>query len=99
VLPLAAPSPYIRQLALSCTAIFVAPSLGAAAIASILKCTAHSPGGGIANGHCSLSYGSRHPTRQHSPPHCHLYSSTIHHLPNSRHILKEGDDVEAFLFV
>ena len=70
---------YIRQLALSRTAIFVAPSLGAAAIAGILKCTVHSPSSGIANGHCSLSYGSRPPTRPPSPPHCHLYSSTIHH--------------------
>jgi len=42
---------YIHQLALSCTAIFVAPSLGARAIAGILKCMVHSPGGGIANGH------------------------------------------------
>jgi hypothetical protein len=166
VLPLAAPSPYIRQLALSCTAIFVTPSLGAAAIAGILKCMAHSPGGGIANGHCSLSYGSRLPTRPHacrltcsllwhlrlkfasspslapplsSPPllapwpspassnagrtlpaaasptatvpsctalviqHVHLCrpssSLQLNHppsLPNSRHILEEGDDVEAF---
>ena len=77
VLPLAAPSPYIRQLALSCTAIFVTPSLGAAAIAGILKCMAHSPGGGIANGHCSLSYGSRLPTRPHA---CRLTCSLLRHL-------------------
>ena len=67
------------QLALSRTAIVVTPSLGAAAITGVLKCTAHSPGGGIAIGHCSLLYGSRHPTRPPSPPHGHLYSSTIHH--------------------
>ncbi len=58
---------------------FFAPSLGPTVIASILKCTAHSPDGGIANGHCSLSYGFRPPTRLPAPPHCHLHSSTIHH--------------------
>jgi hypothetical protein len=79
VLPLAAPFPYIRQLALSCTAIFVAPSLSTPAITGVLKCTAHSPDGGIANGHCSLLYGSRPPTRPPAPSHCNLYSSTIHH--------------------
>ena len=62
VLPLAAPPPHIRQLALSCTAIFMAPSIDAAAIVGILKCTAHPPGGGITNGHCPLSFGSRPPT-------------------------------------
>ena len=62
------------------TAVFVAPSLGTAAITGVLKCTAHSPDGGIANGHCSLSsYGSRPPTRSPAPPHRNLYSSTIHH--------------------
>jgi hypothetical protein len=113
VLPIAAPLPYIHQLALSCTAIFartptrpparrltccllrhlrlkstsspsrtaifIAPSLGAAAIAGVLKCMAHSPSGGIANGHCSLSYGSHPTTHPPAPPHRHLYSSTIHH--------------------
>ena len=52
-------------------------SLGAAAIASILKCTAHSPGGGIANGHCFLLYGSRPPTR---PPARRLACSLLRHL-------------------
>jgi hypothetical protein len=77
VLPLATPSSYIRQLVLSRTAIFVAPSLSAAAIAGILKCTAHSPGGSIANGHCSLSYGSRPRTR---PPARRLTCSLLRHL-------------------
>jgi hypothetical protein len=63
------------------------------AIASVLKCTAHSPGGGIANGHCSLSTSTFAAVSS---------SIQLNHppsLPNSRHILEEGDDVEAFLFV
>jgi hypothetical protein len=76
-LPLAAPSPQICQLTLSRTAIFVTPSLGAAAITGVLKCTVQSPGGGIANGYCSLSYGSHPPTHPPAPPHRHIYSSTI----------------------
>jgi len=83
VLPLAAPSPYILQLALSCITIFVAPSLGDAAIAGVLKSTAHSPGGGIANGHCSLSHGFRPPTRLPAPPN--LIFTAQPSLPNSRH--------------
>ena len=62
MLPLAAPLPHIRQLALSRTAIFVAPSLDAAAIAGVLRCTAHPPGGGNTNIHCPLLLGSCPPT-------------------------------------
>ena len=148
MLPRAAPSPYIRQLALSCTAIFVAPSLGAAAIAGILKCTAHSPGAASPTAtvpfrtalvlqHVHLRAGSRVAscgifTLNLSHRHCRrplsrrrghrrrpqmhralsrrrhrqrplfpLMALVIQHvhlpsLPNSRHILEEGDDVEAF---
>jgi hypothetical protein len=52
----------ICQLTLSCTAICVAPSFNAAAIAGVFKCTPHPPGGDITNGHCPLSFGSRPPT-------------------------------------
>ena len=58
ILPLAAHLPHIRQLALSCTTILVAPSLDLTAIAGVLKCTAHPPGGGITNVHCPLLLGS-----------------------------------------
>ena len=68
ILPLAAPLLCICQLALSCTAIFVAPSLNAAAIAGILKCTAHPPDGGITNVHCPLLLGSCSLTRPPAPP-------------------------------
>jgi hypothetical protein len=47
------------------------------AIAGILKCTVHSPGGGIANGHCSVSYGSRSPT---CPPARQLPCCLLRHL-------------------
>ncbi len=60
----------ICQLTLSCTAICVAPSFNAAAIAGVFKCTPHPPGGDITNGHCPLSFGSRPPT--HVRMHCHI---------------------------
>jgi hypothetical protein len=69
VLPLVAPPPHICQLALSCTAIFVEPSLDAAAITGVLKCIAHPPGGGIASGYCPPSFGSCPPTRAVAPSH------------------------------
>ena len=69
ILPFAAPLPHIRQLALSCTAIFIAPSPDTATIAGVLKCTAHLPGGGITNVHCPLLHGSHPPTRLPAPLH------------------------------
>ena len=69
VLPLAAPLPYIYQLALSCTTIFGTPSLDAVAIAGILKRTVHPLGGGSTNSHCPLLLGSRPLTHTPAPPH------------------------------
>jgi hypothetical protein len=64
----------------SLTPPFPSPLLSAprpSAIAGVLKCTVHSPGGGIANGHCSVSYGSRPPT---CPPARQLTCCLLQHL-------------------
>ena len=78
VLPLAAPLPYIRQLAFSRTAIFIARRRDRQRPMSPLVWLSSSNTSACAAASSSLQL-------NHPPS-----------LPNSRHILEEGDEVEAF---
>jgi hypothetical protein len=76
----------LRHLCLTSTSLpslaqpFLLPPLLASRpspASSNARCTVRSTGGGIANSHSSLLYGSHPPTHPPAPPHHHLYSSII----------------------